>query len=238
MHHLHRRPGLMLLLLGAGLLSCGLINANIFDTEIRLSRQVYSQDFGKAAGTVPKVPCSAQTDLCQQVTSALQGAPAKGLCDLSTMLCVAEASVTLPYTVNLSQDQAFQSGVAGKAVQFVRSVAIDYSLPTNTLTFPLPAIEVYVGPQDATTKTHPGVVLIGTIGPFARAQTISDSAPLTLAIADGSPARAKLEASIKNPKVPFVFLIAATPRMASGDELPAGKLELHIFPRITVGLPR
>lgn len=232
------RRGGLLAALSAGVLSCGLINPNILDTDIRLQKQVYSQDFGKASGVVPVVPCSAQTDVCQQVTDLLTGAPARGVCDTAAMRCYAEASMTLPYTVNLSQDQAFQSGIAGRVVQFVRAIELGYSLPVNTLTFDVPQVEIYVGPQDAKNKTDPGVVRVGTIGPFAAGQTISDGAPMTLAIADGSPARAQLEQNVKNPKVPFVFLISATPRMDSGKPLPAGKLELHVFPKVTVGLPR
>jgi hypothetical protein len=232
------RRGVVLAMLGAGLLSCGLINPNILDTDIRLQRQVYSQDFGKAAGTVPVVPCSPQMDICQQVTDAVQGSQARGVCDTTLNVCYAEATMTLPYTVNLSQDQAFQSGVAGRVVQFVRAVELGYSLPTNTLTFDIPEVEIFLGPQDAKNKTDPGVVRVGTIGPFKAGQTISDGAPRTLAIADGSPARTQLEQNVKNPKVPFVFLISATPRLDGGKPLPAGKLELHVFPKITVGLPR
>ena len=233
------RWGTVIAALSAGLLSCGLINPNILDTDIRLQRQVYSQDFGKSMGTIPEVPCSAQTDLCQQVTDAVGGGQqARGVCDTGAMRCYAEASMTLPYTVNLSQDQAFQSGVAGRVVQFVRAVELGYSLPVNTLTFDIPEVEVFLGPQDAKNKTDPGVVRIGTIGPFSAGQTISDSSPRKLAIADGSPARSQLEQNVKNPKVPFVFLISATPRLDSGKPVPAGKLELHVFPKITVGLPR
>lgn len=224
--------------LGAVALGCGLINPNIFDTDIRLQRQVYSQDFGRNSGKVPAVPCSGQADTCQQVSSVVQGVPARGVCDPQSMRCQAEASVTLSYPVNLSEDPAFQSGVAGRAVQFVRAAELGYSLPINTLTFDIPEIEIYIGPQNARNKTDPGVVLIGKVGPFTRGQTISDSAPMTLAIADGSPARTQLEQNIKNPKAPFVFLIHAQPRISGGDDVPAGRMELHLFPKITVGLPR
>lgn len=224
--------------LGAIVLGCGLIDPNILDIDIRLQRQVYSQDFGRSTGKVPVVPCSGQADTCQQVSSLVQGVPARGVCDPQSMRCQAEASVTLSYQVNLSQDQAFQSSVAGRAVQLVRAAELGYSLPVNTLTFDIPEIEIYIGPQDAKNKTDPGVVLIGKVGPFARGQTISDSSPMSLAIADGSPARSQLEQNIKNPKAPFVFLIHALPRISGGDDVPAGRMELHVFPKITVGLPR
>jgi hypothetical protein len=220
------------------LTGCGLLDANIFDTEIRLQRQDYNQDFGKAMGVIPTVMCSMASDPCQVISNQLSGnAALRAACDPAVKSCYVEGSVNLTYPVNLSQDPAFQSSVGQRAVQFVRSIEVGYSM-TNTLTVALPEVEIYVGPQDAANKSNPKVTLIGKVGPFKAGQSISDNAPMRLVIPDGSAARTQLEGYIKNPKVPFVFLISTTPRADAGQPLPAGTLGLRLFPKVTVGLPR
>lgn len=228
------------LLLGAALISaCGLVNANIFDTDIRLQRQDYSHDFGQARGTLPTVACTAQSDPCQlvadQLATGVNGA--KAFCDTGQGHCAVEGNVALTYPVNLSQDPSFQSSVGQKAVQFVQKIEFGYALQ-NSLTFALPRIDLYIGPQDARSKDDAGVVPLGQIGPFAAGEDIPDAAPRTLSVERGSAAFAQLERSIKSPKTPFVFLLSAAPRIDAGQPVPAGKLELHLYPKITVGLPR
>lgn len=228
------------LLLGAALISaCGLVNANIFDTDIRLQRQDYSHNFGQAQGRLPTVACTAESDPCQLVADQLAAGVngARAFCDTAQRRCAVEGNIALTYPVNLSQDQAFQSSVGQKAVQFVQKIEFGYVLQ-NSLNFPLPRIDIYIGPQDARSKDDAGVVLLGQIGPFATGEDIPDTAPRTLSVERGSPAFAQLERSIKSPKTPFVFLLSATPRIEADDPVPAGKIELHLYPKITVGLPR
>jgi hypothetical protein len=218
--------------------SCGLINPNIFDTTIELKQQIYKQDFGQAMGQVQAPPCSAQMDTCSQFQGQFGAdSQVRARCDTTRMLCYAEGSVTLTETVNLSEYAALQKGVDA-----VRTIEILYSLPVNTLTFPLPQIEIYAGPQGSKSKSDPGVVFIDKVGPFQKGQTISDTSPMRIVVPDGSAARNTLVGYIKNPKGSFVFLIVANPRVdADGSgklTLPAGKIELRIVPRITVGLPR
>lgn len=228
------------LLLGAALFTaCGLVNANIFDTDIRLQRQDYSHDFGQSQGSVPRVPCTAQTDPCQlvadQLATGVNGA--RAFCDTGQGQCAVEGTVALSYPVNLSQDPSFQSSVGQKAVQFVQKIEFGYALQ-NSLNFPLPRVDIHIGPQDARSKDDAGVVPLGQIGPFATGEDIPDAAPRTLSVERNTPAFAMLERSVKSPKTPFVFLLSATPKIDGGQPVPAGKLELHLYPKITVGLPR
>lgn len=227
-----RRARLALgVLLAAPLGGCGLIDANIFDTTITLQTQTYMQDFGSSSGTVPSVPCNSDA-LCGAVS--VQGAV--GRCDTATQLCYADASLTLPYSVTLSKDASFQSGIGQKAVQSVRGIDLAYSIPSNTLTFAVPEITLYVGPQSAKAVTDPGVALIGKIPPLAARQTLTT--PGVLRVTDGSPARQLLVNAITTPNTPIVFLLSASPRINAKQELPAGAIQVNITPSLIVGLPR
>ncbi len=218
---------------------CGLIDANILDVPVHLQTQTYAHDFGTTMGTVPSIPCSAQLATCQAIDNQIKDAQVTGVCDGS--VCYAQANLTLTYTVNLASDPAFQSSVNQKLIQGVRTIDLAYGMPKNTLTFDIPEMEVYVGPQNAQSRTDPGVLQIGTIGPIKRGTPFADGSQ-HLVVADPSAARTQLVADVMNPKVPFVFLLATStsnpPKVKAGDPVPAGALQLDISPTITVGIPR
>lgn len=212
---------------------CGLIDANIFDTTITLSTQTYKQEFSTGNGMVPKVSCTAQTAM---VCSAVSAQGVVGRCDAAAGECYADASVTLPYPVDLSKDMAFQSGIGQKAVQAVRAIKLAYTIPQNTLTFNMPPIRLYVGPQGSAAVTDTGVVAIGTIDALAKGQTLTT--PKVIEVPDNSPARTLLVNAVTSPKTPIVFLLAATPSIRGGDDAPAGLIQVNVTPSLVVGLPR
>lgn len=225
------------LAMAMGLAGCGLVSSDIFDVDVHLQTQPFSHDFGNAMGKVPPVPCSAMMNTCQLVKDALNDSRVAALCD-GTM-CYAQADVTLPSPdIDLSKEKEFQSKVAQKAVQAVRTIDLGYRVVVNTLSFDIPAIDVYVGPSGAMLKTDPGVLPIGTIGPIGKGQRTPDNVLSHLKVADGSKARDYLVGKVMMPKPPFVFLLAASPRLKAGDSLPAGNIEIDVLPTVTVGLPR
>lgn len=91
---------------------------NIFDFTVKLTTQVYSQDFGMATGKVPTVACTSQTDPCSQVASQLAtsvpNAKATGRCNTTVApnQCVADLNVTLAYPLTLAEDQSFAASAA------------------------------------------------------------------------------------------------------------------------------
>lgn len=215
----------------ASLAGCGLIDANIFDTTVTLQTQTYQQDFGSNMGTVPSIPCSNDN-----VCGAVSAMGATGRCDMAAKTCYADASVTLPYPLTLSKDSSFQSGIGQKLVQSVRGVDLAYTVPSNTMTFAMPEISVYVGPQSAKLTTDSGVALIGKIPPLAAKQTLTT--PGVLKVTAGTPAYSLLFNAITTPSTPIVFLLAANPRVNAGQPVPAGAIQVNVTPSLIVGLPR
>jgi hypothetical protein len=93
-------------------------------------------------------------------------------------------------------------------------------------------VNIYVGPAGTTSETDPGVVSVGSTAPIPAATPVTS--PLHLTIADGSPARTLIEQSIQAEQT-FVFVVTLAPRIASGDPIPAGAIEVDLFPQIQLG---
>jgi hypothetical protein len=229
---------LMALWLGAA--GC---SADVFDVQVDLKTQAYQLDFGPPRGEIPVVACGA-ADVCGGGTVlSASGAPdappadvqvALG-CDPATGRCFAQADARVAFTVDVLQDDAFTTKIERRAINLVRVADLAYTVPTNTLTVEIPQIDVYVGPAGARSESDDGVVPVDSIHPVAAGVTFTSERHLT--VSDDSPARAVIESSIQS-KQPFVFVFATAPRVEAGSPIPAGALEIDLYPRIELGFPR
>lgn len=134
-----------------------------------------------------------------------------------------------------SQHTAMRTLVRRKAVSLVRMVDIAHAVPTNTTTFEMPRIDLYVGPAEARAPGDAGVVAVDSVPPIPAGHAIAQSEAGHLTIADDSPAHALIESRIKA-KTPFTFLLAVTPRLESGTPVPAGRMEVVLQPLLGLGL--
>lgn len=221
----------------AGLPAC---NPDIFDVSVALTSESYPVDFGATMGNVPSSACdptaagvcgNAQTITLDNDTG--QVSLALG-CDATKMLCFAQANARVLATVDVLQDDSFTSAVGRRAVSVVRMLDLAYTIPTNTTTFAIPEIDVYVGPAGTTMSSDPGVTLVDKISPLAAGTTVIDP-PRHLTVADGSPARDLIETSIRD-EAPFVFVVTTAPRLEAGAPLPAGRVEIDVHPLLGLGL--
>ena len=214
-------------------------NPDIFDVSVSLAHESYPIDFGNATGTIPTTPCSgADATVCGTSQSATLDNNAGQVsvtfaCDSAKNLCYAQANATAAATVDVLQDDSFTSAVGRRAVSAVRMLDVQYSFPTNTTTFTIPEIDVYVGPAGSKAPTDSGVVMVDKISPIAAGTTFTD--PHHLTVADGSPARDLIETSVRNEK-PFVFVVSAAPRLEAGTTVPAGKVVVDVQPILGLGL--
>jgi len=217
---------------------------DVFDVTVDLKTQNYRADFGAATGTIPIVSCDPATPAaCDagtmvDLTAPTGGGPADVQvstgCDAATSRCFVLASGRVAYAVDVFQDDGFTSKVASHVVEFVRVADFAYAVSTNSLTFDVPQIDIYVGPAGITRETDPGVVAVGSTPPLP-AGTLLDGGHL--AVDDASPARATIEDDIRNER-PLTFLIVLSPQIEAGAAVPAGALQVDVSPQLLVGLPR
>src|SRR5579883_3404562 len=121
-----------------------------------LQPQEFKQDFGSATGTLPMVPCTMDSQ-CNAVPVPAGVMPSPTMsCDPAAHACMATFDVRVYQQVDLSTEPNFPSSVLNAVVQTVSIDAVHYWTPTNTLTFTTPTIELWVGPQSATSETSAG----------------------------------------------------------------------------------
>jgi hypothetical protein len=216
-------------------------STNVFDTNVKLATQTYQMDFGSATGTIPTVTCGAGApSVCDtQQRAAVTTTPGPSQvtvqagCDSATSRCFLEATARLTYLVDVLQDGGFVTAVERHSAWTVKSVNLAYTVPTNTLTFDIPSVDVYVGPPGTTSETDPGVAHVDSTMPIAAGTTFVDQ-PRQLTVAAGSDARNLIVSSVEN-KQTIVFVVVAKPRVEAGAPIPAGHLELDIYPTLVLG---
>jgi hypothetical protein len=219
-------------------------SSDIFDVTVDLGSEAYHTDFGCTNGNIPSVACdpSAPTVCAYEQpveadVSATAGVPANVSvtpgCDASSDSCFAQVMARVVYPVNVLQDDNFTTKVAQRTISLVHLADLAYTVPIDTLTFAVPTVNIYVGPAGTTSETDPGVVSVGSTAPIPAATPVT--LPLHLTIADGSPARTLIEQSVQAEQT-FVFVVTLAPRIAAGDPIPAGAIEVDLFPQIQLGL--
>jgi hypothetical protein len=220
-----------------GLLLCGLAAAGtgcgVTEMHISLAEQKYTYDtMNTQSITLPPVPCFLNCTNLLRMAGIIDNR-VQASCDTATNQCVADLSLTIVYIVNVAEDPAFKLGIAQSSADAVRDVTINYSVISQT-NFDIDNVEVYIGPDGIMSKDATGVVPIGTIGPFAYGTTVKsgEGGPVPLFIPDGSPAHAQVVYNIKNPQVPFNFLLFLKVRLKPGQELPKGTLEVRMSPSV------
>jgi hypothetical protein len=238
-----RRHVLRFTTLGLAVAALAACNADVFDVDVALAPHAYQADFGTSSGTIPTVTCDATMPAACGAGQTLAATTATGApadvsvavgCDATSARCYAEAHALLVYELDVLQDDDFVTKVERHAISAVRSIDLAYTLPTNTLTFGLPRIDVYVGPAGSTSETDPNVTLVDSVTTIAAGVTFVDTRR-HLTLADGSPARGLIEQSIQA-KQPFVFVVVAAPRLEAGAALPGGAFEIDIYPTLGLGL--
>jgi hypothetical protein len=218
-------------------------SADIFDVEVQLAERRFGADFGERSGTIPVVPCGPDDAVAcgEEASAVIAGesgdATVRFGCDPDAAACFGEADARIAVTLNVLDDDDFTTKVQRRSVSFVRLLDVAYAVPANTLTFGVPQIDVYVGPAGTTRETDEGVVLVDSVPALPAGTVIAEDAPEHLRLGDGSAARSFIEDTVRA-KQPFTFVVAFTPRIASGDPIPAGASEVWLRPRVRLGVPR
>ena len=220
-------------------------SADIFDVQVDLQSQVYRADFGAPVGDIPTVTCDPGVpEACGAGTSVSVDTASAGIpgevtvalgCDGVTTRCYAQADARLVMAVNVLQDEDFVTKVERRAISFVRVVDVGYTVPANTLTFEVPRVDIYAGPDGSRRETDPDVAIVGSTVPIGPGATFAEEQHVT--ITDDTPARPLIEDAIKNQRT-FVFIVVLSPRVEAGGPVPAGAIEINVSPHIVVGFPR
>lgn len=216
-------------LLGLLSTSCGVTEMNISLAEQKFTYDLMNSfPFPIPRQACPKPP---STQTCQSIFMSMTGIidnRVKASCDTSTDQCVVDLSLIIVYIINVAEDPAFVTGFAQNQADAVRDVTLNYMI-TNNGNFNIDKIDVYIGPNGIMSKSDPGVVPMGQLGPITAGGLLTHNQQ-PMVIVDGSPAHAQVIENIKNPQIPFNFLMSSTVRFKGGDPLPTGSVVVTLQP--------
>ncbi|HET6281103.1 MAG TPA: hypothetical protein VFH73_09055 [Polyangia bacterium] len=232
----HNRAKVLLLVWVFGAAAC---SRDIFDVDVAFMPQSYAFDFGAQTGDLPVVACDADDDPCTGISATLDSDDTiRALrvgCSPTEGRCYVQADAELAVTLSLLEQSDFRTKVQRRGVELVRSIDLAYAIPVNTLSFVIPQVDIYVGPEGTRRFDDSGVLFVDSIKTLP-AGAVTELPTHHLVVADHSAARALLADKIIQQQ-PFVFVLAMSPRLMSGQPIPAGLLTVELHPLMRLGIP-
>lgn len=217
----------------AAALGCGLLEeattATVATEWYNITLDSNAMGISVPGTSVPTVPCNVGCD-----TSGIT-------CGGGTYGCAVtcggnnncEIEVTAEVSVKVDLSTQIKNQFGAKALSKVSLSQAFYRIAdgNNSLNFDTPKIELFIGPNSASTTSDPGVV------PFATLPTIKGGEVFAQKeLQDITPAGSEaLSGFVLNYQTPFRFLVKATLKFSSGQPLPQGRimLELKAFLKVT-----
>jgi hypothetical protein len=226
--------------------SCDLAGA-----DIHLASTSLGADFGTQAGSIPPLACSASSASACAAVPAPAGVTGWQVgCDSTAGQCFGQADLRIQQTVAAADPSSFDSAVGKQAVHYLESIEIAYTIPSNTLTFALAKIQLYVvrnpvaggGGSSAAAgsvvvekapASSAGDVLVGNVPPLAAGQVVSAERHLSI---DGSdPAFTAISSQIEAGQ-DLALALLVTPRVVASGPLPGGAVQVVCAPTLHFGL--
>ena len=228
--------------LGAGLGLATLLELTVGGCGVtaqdqKLGTQTFSYTIpatGLPAGfTLPPIPCADVSTCSSFLRAANISLP--GLTPVcAANQCAADLKLTILYIIDAANDPAFTLGIAQGEADKMRDVKMTYGI-TSTMNLAINQIDVYAGADGIKSVSDPKAQYLGTVGPVAAMGTIPDSVDNYLLIEDGTPPHTQFVNYAKHPENKFdVLMVATTPRLKAGDQIPAGSIEVRMIPIVTL----
>jgi hypothetical protein len=214
----------------AAAFGCGLVSSDITKIGFDLPARHYMFDtarFGLPAAVLPSVPCTADGECC--TAAGLLGYDCATnpplVCDSGA--CAAIVTVeTPPTTINLKQEVPSLSGLNSQSLVDVSINRISYDV-VSTMNVDLPAVELYLAPDGATSTSDPGAAKFGTVPVTPAGATITDGQVVLEAAAEST-----FSGYAHNFGTPFTFLAKTTVIVRGGEPIPAGKVDITVQGRL------
>jgi hypothetical protein len=218
--------------------------------DIHLAPTALSEDFGTQPGAIPRLACSAaNASACAAVPPPAGVSGWQVGCDTTAGQCFGQADLRIQQAVTTGDPSSFSSAIGQQAAHYLESIDIAYTIPTNTLTFALAKIQLYVvqnpvaggggaGSPDGGVVVEQAPapatdVLVGNVDPLAAGQIVSAERHLSL---DGSdPAFTAISSQVEAGQ-DLVLALVVSPRVVAGAPLPAGAITVVCEATLHFGL--
>jgi hypothetical protein len=215
----------------AGLAGCGLIKADIATLVFQLPSKSFSFDTASGGwkappGNFPRVDCGptlAVMDCCNPPAGVKPDCAVTPLACVNSV-CVLEFPVTVSQRIDLKSEVPALSSLGGQTLAEISVKQIQYTIVSN-MNVELPAIDIFVAPDGATTTADPAKKF-GTIPPTPAGATRSGDMVLD---PNGQAAFSQYASQFT---VPFTLLGHTTMLVAPGTPTPTGKVDVTMTGKV------
>jgi len=217
------------LIISTFLFSCNFLSTDVDDFNFRLPEKEFTVDsaqFGMTwEGNLPTIECPANP--CPDGEAFF--------CDAGT--CAAKAEYTLQSAIVRLKDEVEELAVVGAQDQVtVKFKYIQMEVVSNTLSFQMPPLQLYVAPQTVTSLFDTDGAVRADVDLIGSLQAIPAGATGIYDIDLTQNGEALLTAYCQRPDVPFYFFIYGATVFGAGDAVPAGALTVRIHSMATASI--
>ncbi len=221
---------------------------DLASADVVLDSTALRADFGAATGSIPPLACTAaNASACAAVPAPAGVSGWQAGCDATAGQCFGQADFRIQQSVAVTTPSSLDSQLGRDAVPYLRGIDIAYTIPSNTLTFALARIQLFVVTSGATAgdggtvvgdggvilEASPaqssGDVLVGNVDPLAAGQVVPDAHHLS--IGEGTPAFTAIANQVEAGQN-LALAVVASPRVVAGAPLPAGAVEVLCQPTL------
>jgi hypothetical protein len=220
----------------AGFVGCGLVSSDITTISFDLPQRHYLFDTAAwhlPPAQLPEVVCSTADECCSM-------AQLLGIYDCSTSpplscdggSCALPLTVeTPPATIDLGKEAPELRSLSGQTLADVFISRIQYSV-VSTMNVDLPAVELFLGPNEANATTDPGVKKFGTVPVTPVGTDTTGKNPLPNVVLEPD-SQQTFAGFARNFATPFKFLGRTTIVVRGGQPLPSGSVDIVVQGRLS-----
>jgi hypothetical protein len=215
---------------------------DLASADVALDSTALRADFGAATGSIPPIACTAgNASACAAVPAPAGVSGWQVGCDASAGQCFGQADFRVQQSVAVATPSSLDSQLGREAVPYLHGIDIAYTVPSNTLTFALAKIQLFIVTNGAAVGTGDGGVileaspaqssdvLVGNVDPLAAGQVVADAHHLS--ISEGTPAFTAIADQVQAGQN-LALAVVASPRVVAGTRLPAGAIEVLCQPTL------
>jgi hypothetical protein len=217
---------LRFILAGLAVSGCGLIDSDVTNFDLSLPDKAFSVDASgwdinqSEADQILMTSCGGAPSVCMTAATTACPMNCTGECSATTNTCELGLQVSVYKGIDLVMEKPELKQINDRAVIDVTIDSVTYSVTSNTLNVETPEMRVYVAPSSIMDPDDPMAKQIGTIPPVPAMGTVAMRDMVFTTEGKGL-----LVDIMSTYKTPFNVIVGTKIVVASGDQVPTGKLD-------------
>jgi hypothetical protein len=201
--------------------SCGLIDSDVTDFNLKLPEKAFNVDTADwmitvEGETMPSVSCP-PAECTAAADTFCAGGKCTSDCDANAH-CAAHVAVSVSQSFDLAHESPELETIDSQAAIMVKVETVTFKVKENTLNVASPPLTLYLAPQGVLDAQSPEAVEVGTVESVAPGQTGDVAIDFT------TEGKAAMEQYMSDYKTPFSVIVAGQVTMSAGEAIPQGKL--------------